>query len=208
MDLVKSEAKNLEIRGMHDIAFSDLPVPRVRLVHPLSKNTVLDTGKKAEVGTFFNDSAKKSYAEFNFRVLHFKKGKIVDMEDETIEYPAYFLICFHVETSRVCFFQVDKGNYWSFRSSVLPVLYNVATDQKKPIYTPVVKVVSKTATSKKNQEFLVMEFTTDVSSTPDPALSEILEGFTTEYEDFFDKGLTRSTGPLEGLEDVTDKNVG
>lgn len=186
----------IDVPGFN-IPVSELPVASVRLVHALSKNVNLGNGKRADNGTFFNDATGEATPTIDFRVLCLDKGKVLDKKDPSKDYPAYFIVGYDERTLEVFYIIVGKSNYWPFRYNALPKLINALKNSGKQ-YDVLVTVSTITKTNADNEDYLVMDFKTDISQAPDPDMKNIFEGLVAKYDSFVkDKAASVTTGEVE-----------
>lgn len=157
------EGGNIDIVGI-SAPMSELPLPSIRLVHPTSRNIVTDSGEEARPGTFYNNITKKSYIMVEMRVLHITKGFMQSFNDPEKQIPVYWVIAYHIETGDVFTMSLKSSDYYSFRSSIFPLL--VTSGQRGHVFDVTIKLNSKKISNKNNVEYWTIDPIPNVKDVP------------------------------------------
>jgi|GEM_PF-6265404 len=183
-ELVKSDG-GLGIKGIEGFNRMDLPVPFLKLVHPLSDNVELASGKRADNGTWFNTSKREAKAEMKIVMFYAKKEQMTDIRNPEVLNTGVRIMAVDVDDLESPFvFSLVKGGYWTYKT----LLGAMSTWKLKNLWDNIVVLGSKTAQNKKGDKFLVptMSLSDPLNAKQKEVVSKLAESFDARMDGIVD----------------------
>jgi hypothetical protein len=191
----------LGIEGVDGFNRADLPVPFLKLVHPLSKNIELASGEKAKDGWWFHTGKRIAMENPEIVIFGAKKSQIPDpRHPEIINDGVRILAVEKSDLDSPFAMSLVKGGYWAYKS----ILGAMNSWKVKHIWDRSIILGSKTAQNKNKDEFLVptMALTEELDDKSKAIVAKLVEQFSDKI-DIEEEDISTP----EGNEEIVPENI-